>query len=71
MVDNKCPLCKSPCIIKVIATDSERWCEVDVCKMCGTMYPRDTPSKRPKAAKKKAKAKPRPKKAAKGKRSKK
>lgn len=65
MVDNRCPLCKSPCIIKVIATDSEQWCEVDVCKMCGTMYPRDTPSKRPKAAKKKARAKPRPKKAVK------
>jgi hypothetical protein len=36
----KCPLCESPCIIKLIATEDERWCEVDVCKLCGTMYPR-------------------------------
>ncbi len=70
MADNKCPLCKSACIIKVIATDSEKWCEVDVCKMCGTMYPRETPSKKPKAVKKKAKVEPRKRKAAKGKRSK-
>jgi len=39
MVVNKCPLCESPCIIKIIATDDERWCKVDVCSMCGTMYP--------------------------------
>jgi hypothetical protein len=36
----KCPLCESACIIKIIATEDEKWCEVDVCKMCGTMYPR-------------------------------
>ena len=40
MATSKCPLCESPCMIKVIATEDERWCEVDVCKMCGTMYPR-------------------------------
>lgn len=40
MAVGKCPLCESPCIIKIIATEDERWCEVDVCKMCGTMYPR-------------------------------
>ena len=40
MDTQKCPLCESPCIIKLIATDDERWCEVDVCKLCGTMYPR-------------------------------
>lgn len=41
MVTNKCPMCESPCIIKLIATSDARWCKVDVCKMCGTMYPRD------------------------------
>ena len=75
MPEYLCPICHSPCIIKVIATDSEKWCEVDVCKICGTMYPRDTPLKKPKAVKKPkkkaAKAKPRPKKAVKKKRSKK
>jgi hypothetical protein len=40
MATDKCPLCESPCIIKIITTDDARWCEVDVCKMCGTMYPR-------------------------------
>ena len=39
MALNKCPLCESPCIIKIVATDDERWCKVDVCSMCGTMYP--------------------------------
>lgn len=39
MAMNKCPLCESPCIIKIIATEDERWCKVDVCSMCGTMYP--------------------------------
>jgi len=34
-------MCESACIIKLIATSDARWCEVDVCKMCGTMYPRD------------------------------
>ncbi len=40
MATEKCPLCDSPCIIKIISTQDERYCEVDVCKMCGTMYPR-------------------------------
>jgi hypothetical protein len=55
---NKCPLCESACIIKIIATQDEKYCEVDVCKMCGTMYPRGrdvvrVPA-RPKAKKAKA-----------------
>jgi len=37
---NKCPLCESACIVKIVATQNEKYCEVDVCKMCGTMYPR-------------------------------
>ena len=40
MATNKCPLCESPCIIKTVAMKDADWCEVDVCKMCGTMYPR-------------------------------
>jgi len=59
---SKCPMCESPCIIKIIATDDERYCEVDVCKICGAMYPRDKEAKpavkakpRAKAPKKKAK----------------
>ncbi len=40
MATDKCPLCESPCIIKIISTSDSRYCEVDVCKMCGTMYPR-------------------------------
>ncbi|MCJ7463492.1 MAG: hypothetical protein MUO81_01970 [Thermoplasmata archaeon] len=63
MAKDKCPLCENPCIIKIIATDDARWCEVDVCQMCGTMYPRGRkvvqvkPKKKakPKAAKKKSK----------------
>jgi hypothetical protein len=41
MATDKCPLCDCPCIIRIIATSDERWCKVDVCEMCGTMYPRD------------------------------
>ena len=41
MATSKCPMCESPCIIKIISMSDKRWCEVDVCKMCGTMYPRD------------------------------
>lgn len=41
MASNKCPLCECECIIKIIATEDARWKEVDVCQMCGTMYPRD------------------------------
>jgi hypothetical protein len=40
MATDKCPLCESPCLIKIIATEDKRWCEVDVCQICGTMYPR-------------------------------
>lgn len=63
MATGKCPLCESPCMIKVIATEDERWCEVDVCKMCGTMYPRG--GKGADSGAKKAKAKPAKKKATK------
>jgi len=70
MVEVRCPLCGSPCILKIVATEDARWCEVDVCKMCQTMYPRGKVVK--KAPVKKAKAKPKPKKAkAKGKKRKK
>ena len=60
-MSSKCPLCESPCIIKIIAMGDERYCEVDVCKMCGTMYPREGKAKKApagpakKAAKKAAK----------------
>ncbi len=39
MPATKCPLCESPCIVKIVTTQDEK-CEVDVCKMCGAMYPR-------------------------------
>ena len=64
MAISKCPLCGSPCILKIIATDDEVWCKVDVCELCQTMYPRGrsevkvTSTKKPK----KTKAKPKPKK---------
>jgi hypothetical protein len=45
----------------MISMEDAKWCEVDVCKMCGTMYPRGKLiSKKPKAVKrlpKKAKTK--------------
>ncbi len=53
---SKCPLCESPCIIKIIATEDERFCEVDVCRTCGTMYPRGKGKTAPKKARSKAKA---------------
>ena len=37
---SKCPLCGSPCILKIVATEDENWTKVDVCEMCLTMYPR-------------------------------
>lgn len=40
MATTKCPLCECACIIRIIATEDEKWCKVDVCEMCGTMYPR-------------------------------
>ena len=45
MAADKCPLCESPCIIKIISTGDSRYCEVDVCKICGTMYPRGEKAK--------------------------
>jgi hypothetical protein len=69
MSANKCPLCESACIIKIVATEDSRWCEVDVCKLCGTMYPRGrkvvqvkekkkaVPKAKPKTTKKKPKKK--------------
>ena len=41
MPEKKCPMCDGNCLLKVIATEDSRFCEVDVCSMCGTMYPRD------------------------------
>ena len=45
MATNKCPRCNSPCIIKMVAESSREWREVDVCKMCGSMYPREKKNK--------------------------
>jgi len=70
MAISKCPLCGSPCILKIIAMDDEVWCKVDVCELCLTMYPRGrtevrvTPAKK-KARSKKFKGKAKPKKKAK------
>ncbi|MBN1677852.1 MAG: hypothetical protein JW880_04865 [Candidatus Thermoplasmatota archaeon] len=36
----KCPLCESECIVKRVAMEDEKWREVDVCSLCGAMYPR-------------------------------
>jgi hypothetical protein len=55
MASDKCPLCESPCIIKIISTGDARYCEVDVCKICGTMYPRGKKAGAAKATKKPAK----------------
>ena len=40
MPTTKCPLCDSPCIVKIVIEGNKTYDEVDVCKMCGTMYPR-------------------------------
>lgn len=40
MSRERCPLCESECIVKKVAMEDERWREVDVCSLCGTMYPR-------------------------------
>jgi hypothetical protein len=65
MAISKCPLCGSPCILKVISMEDEVWRKVDVCELCMTMYPRGrtevkvTPAKKnakPKKAKPKNKA---------------
>jgi len=34
-------MCRTPCIVKIIATEDERYREVDVCQMCGAMYPHE------------------------------
>lgn len=62
MPTERCPLCESQCIIKMVAMEDERWCKVDVCSMCGTMYPRGRSVVQVKP--KKAKAKPKAKKSA-------
>jgi len=41
MARSKCPMCHTPCIVKIIATGDERYREVDVCQMCGAMYPHE------------------------------
>jgi hypothetical protein len=41
MARSKCPMCHTPCIVKIIATEDERYREVDVCQMCGAMYPHE------------------------------
>jgi len=52
----RCPLCESECIVRKVAMEDERWREVDVCSLCGTMYPRGRtvvqvkPKKAPKKA---------------------
>ncbi|MGQ9587474.1 MAG: hypothetical protein ACUVT7_03720 [Thermoplasmata archaeon] len=57
-----CPLCGSPCILKVVAMEDEDWCKVDVCKLCLTMYPREGEALRRLQAKRKTKAKAKPRK---------
>ncbi len=32
---NKCPLCESPCIVKIVATGNAKYAEIDVCSVCG------------------------------------
>ena len=65
MAVSRCPLCGSPCILKIVATEDENWTKVDVCEMCLTMYPRGrdvvvvASKKKPKPKAKKAKARPR------------
>jgi len=56
MPREKCPLCESECIVRKVAMEDEKWREVDVCSLCGTMYPRGRlivkvePRKAPKTA---------------------
>ncbi len=40
MPTERCPLCESMCIVKMVAMEDERWRQVDICSLCGTMYPR-------------------------------
>lgn len=57
----RCPLCESECIVRKVAMEDDRWREVDVCSICGTMYPRGRTvvQVKPKAAKAKKASKPR------------
>jgi len=57
MPATKCPLCETPCIVKIVTTQDEK-CEVDVCSMCGAMYPREGVGKAKTGRAKTAKAKP-------------
>lgn len=41
MTERKCPMCDGSCLLKLVAMEDSRLCEVDVCSTCGTMYPRD------------------------------
>ncbi len=56
MAISKCPLCGSPCILKIVTTDDEAWCKVDVCELCQTMYPRGRAEVKVTSVKKKGKA---------------
>jgi uncharacterized protein YbaR (Trm112 family) len=40
LTEKKCPMCEGHCLLKVVTTEDSQLCEVDVCSMCGTMYPR-------------------------------
>ncbi len=62
MPATKCPLCDSPCIVKIVSAGDKRFCEVDVCSTCGTMYARGegakaAPAKKARPAKAKSRAK--------------
>ena len=41
MTEKKCPMCEGSCLLKVIAMEDSRLCEVDVCSTCGAKYTRD------------------------------
>ena len=41
MAEKKCPLCDNNCLLKIVATEDGRLCEVDACSMCDAMYPRE------------------------------
>lgn len=41
MAEKKCPLCDNNCLLKIVATEDARLCEVDACSMCGAMHPRE------------------------------
>lgn len=57
----RCPLCESECIVRKVAMEDERWREVDVCSLCGTMYPRGRKvvQVKPKASRARTPSKPR------------